>query len=72
MWAVSKFEDLVQYNEGFKTNLISTPAQIADPILLRRSLGADILLAAILHYDDEIALFSEQALPFGAEAREGG
>ena len=72
MWAVSKFEDLVQYNEGFKTNLISTPAQIADPILLRRSLGVDILLAAVLHCDDEIALFGEQALPFSAEAQEGG
>ena len=24
-WAKSTFEDLVQYNDGFKTNLIGTP-----------------------------------------------
>lgn len=30
MWADSKFEDLVQYNDGFKTKLIGTPEQIVD------------------------------------------
>jgi FMNH2-dependent dimethyl sulfone monooxygenase len=29
-WAKSSFEDLVQYNDGFKTNLIGTPRQIAE------------------------------------------
>src|SRR5690606_6498589 len=32
-WAKSSFEDLVQYNEGFKTNLIGTPRQIAERIV---------------------------------------
>lgn len=63
MWANSKFEDLVQYNDGFKTKLIGTPAQIADRILLLKSLGIHILLVAFLHYDDEIQQFGEQILP---------
>ncbi|KAL9612089.1 MAG: hypothetical protein Q9167_003311 [Letrouitia subvulpina] len=63
MWANSKFEDLVQYNDGFKTKLIGTPQQIADRILLLKSLGVDIVLLAFLHYDDEIQSFGEQVLP---------
>ena len=63
MWANSKFEDLVQYNDGFKTKLIGTPEQIADRILLLKSLGVSILLVAFLHYDEEIEQFGEQVLP---------
>ena len=63
MWANSKFEDLVQYNDGFKTKLIGTPEQIADRILLLKSLGVDILLIAFLHYDEEIQQFGDQILP---------
>ena len=32
MWADSSFEDLVQYNDGFSTQLIGTPEQIADRV----------------------------------------
>ncbi|EAT91759.1 hypothetical protein SNOG_00264 [Parastagonospora nodorum SN15] len=39
MWANSNLEDLVQYNDGFKTKLIGTKEQIADRILLLKSLG---------------------------------
>ena len=28
-WAKSTFEDLVQYNDGFKTNLIGTPRPVS-------------------------------------------
>ncbi len=63
MWANSKFEDLVQYNDGFKTKLIGTPEQIADRILLLKSLGVNILLTAFLHYDEEVQLFGEKVLP---------
>lgn len=63
MWANSKFEDLVQYNDGFKTKLIGTPEQIADRMLLLKSLSIDVLLVAFLHYDDEIQQFGEQVLP---------
>jgi len=63
MWADSKFEDLVQYNDGFKTKLIGTKEQIADRILLLKSLGIDIMLVAVLHYDEEIELFGKTVLP---------
>ncbi|KAI9798851.1 MAG: hypothetical protein M1833_004354 [Piccolia ochrophora] len=63
MWANSKFEDLVQYNDGFKTKLIGTPVQIADRIVLLKSLGIDIVLTGFLHYDEEIQSFGEQVLP---------
>lgn len=63
MWADSKFEDLVQYNDGFKTKLIGTKEQVADRILLLKSLGIDILLLAFLHYEEDIGAFGEQVLP---------
>ena len=62
MWANSKFEDLVQYNDGFKTKLIGTPEQISKRILLLKSLGVNILLVAFLHYDEEIQQFGDQVL----------
>ena len=62
MWANSKFEDLVQYNDGFKTKLIGTPEQIAERIMLLKSLGIGILLVAFLHYEQEIQQFGEQVL----------
>lgn len=63
MWANSKFEDLVQYNDGFKTKLIGTKEQIAERICLIKSLGVSILLVAFLHYDEEIEQFGREVLP---------
>ncbi|KAI9700153.1 MAG: hypothetical protein M1820_006935 [Bogoriella megaspora] len=63
MWANSKFEDLVQYNDGFKTKLIGTYEQIAERIVLLKSLGVSILLVAFLHYEEEIQLFGDKVLP---------
>ena len=37
MWANSKFKDLVQYNDGFKTKLIGTKEQIAERIVMCKS-----------------------------------
>ncbi|KAJ7507551.1 alkanesulfonate monooxygenase [Mycena galericulata] len=72
MWADSKFEDLVQYNDGFKTKLIGTKIQIADRILLLKRLGVEILLLAFMHYEDEIQQFGEQVLPLVRQlAKEG-
>lgn len=62
MWADSKFEDLVQYNDGFKTKLIGTKEQIADRILLLKSLGVSLVLTAFLHYEDEIEQFGKEVL----------
>ena len=72
MWANSKFEDLVQYNDGFKTKLIGTPEQIVDRILLLKSLGISILLTAFLHYDEEIQQFGDQILPLVREKEAEG
>jgi alkanesulfonate monooxygenase SsuD/methylene tetrahydromethanopterin reductase-like flavin-dependent oxidoreductase (luciferase family) len=63
MWADSKFEDLVQYNDGFKTKLIGTKEQVADRILLLKSLGIDIVLLAFLHYEDDIEHYGREVLP---------
>ncbi|OCT50571.1 Alkanesulfonate monooxygenase [Cladophialophora carrionii] len=72
MWANSKFEDLVQYNDGFKTKLIGTPEQIADRILLLKSLGVSILLTAFLHYDEEIERFGKDVIPLVRQLEEEG
>ena len=40
-WAKSSFEDLVQYNDGFRSNLIGTPEQIAERILALKDAGAE-------------------------------
>ena len=63
MWPDSKFEDIVQYNDGFKTKLIGTKEQVADRILLLKSLGIDIVLLAFLHYEEDIEAFGEQVIP---------
>ena len=41
MWANSNFEDLVQYNDGFKTGLIGTPEQIAERIVAAQGAGRE-------------------------------
>ena len=49
-WAKSSFADLVQYNDGFKTNLIGTPRQIAERIVALKAVGVDLVLAGFLHF----------------------
>jgi alkanesulfonate monooxygenase SsuD/methylene tetrahydromethanopterin reductase-like flavin-dependent oxidoreductase (luciferase family) len=44
MWADSTFEDLVQYNDGFRTQLIGTPEQIAERVAAYRKRGVDLIL----------------------------
>ncbi|OQO14333.1 hypothetical protein B0A48_01209 [Cryoendolithus antarcticus] len=72
MWANSKFEDLVQYNDGFKTKLIGTKEQIADRIVLLKSLGVSIILTAFLHYEEEIEQFGREILPLVRELEKKG
>ncbi|TXN85062.1 dimethylsulfone monooxygenase SfnG [Methylobacterium sp. WL8] len=62
-WAKSTFEDLVQYNDGFKTNLIGTPDQIAERILALKDAGTDLALLAFLHFQEEVAYFGEHIIP---------
>ncbi|MGG3798673.1 dimethylsulfone monooxygenase SfnG [Metabacillus fastidiosus] len=63
MWAESTFEDLVQYNDGFKTGLIGTAEQVADRIIEYKKIGVDIILTGFLHYDEELQAFGEKVLP---------
>jgi alkanesulfonate monooxygenase len=72
MWANSKFKDLVQYNDGFKTKLIGTKEQIAERIVLLKSLGASIILTAFLHYEEEIEQFGREVIPLVRELEKQG
>jgi dimethylsulfone monooxygenase len=73
MWADSSFEDLVQYNDGFRTQLIGTPEQVARRIVAYRRLGVDLILAGFLHYKEEVERFGRDVLPIvrELEARDG-
>ncbi|WP_267420862.1 dimethylsulfone monooxygenase SfnG [Methylobacterium sp. GC_Met_2] len=62
-WAKSSFEDLVQYDDGFRTNLIGTPDQIAERILALKDAGADLALLAFLHFQEEVAYFGTHVIP---------
>mgnify|MGYP002656175186 FL=1 len=62
-WAKSTFEDLVQYNDGFRTNLIGTPKQIAERIIELKKVGVDLVLSGFLHFIEEVEYFGEKVLP---------
>jgi FMNH2-dependent dimethyl sulfone monooxygenase len=63
MWAESSFEDLVQYNDGFKTQLIGTAEQVADRVIEYKKLGVDLNLLCFLHVKEEIEQFGDKVLP---------
>ena len=63
MWADSSFEDLVQYNDGFKTQLIGTPEEIADRIIEFKKVGVNLMLTCYLHFTEEVAAFGRDVLP---------
>lgn len=62
-WAKSSFEDLVQYNDGFRSNLIGTPQQIAERIIGLKDAGADLILLGFLHFQEEVEYFGKHVLP---------
>ncbi|EIC31545.1 MULTISPECIES: dimethylsulfone monooxygenase SfnG [Methylomicrobium] len=62
-WAKSTFEDLVQYNDGFKTNLIGTPEQIAERIVALKAAGVDLVLTGFLHFQEEVEYFGQRVIP---------
>jgi FMNH2-dependent dimethyl sulfone monooxygenase len=67
MWADSTFEDLVQYNDGFRTQLIGTAEQVAERIIAYRKIGVDLILAGFLHFQEEIEAFGRQVMPIVRE-----
>eukprot|EP01031_Cornospumella_fuschlensis_P047284 gene47284-57916_t len=69
-WAKSSFEDLVQYNDGFKTNLIGTPRQIAERIVALKAVGVDLILSGFLHFQEEVEYFGQHVLPLVRELEE--
>lgn len=70
-WASSTFEDLVQYNDGFRTNLIGTPQQIAERIVHLKSIGVDLVLSGFLHFQEEVEYFGRNVLPLVRELEAG-
>jgi len=71
-WAKSTFEDLVQYNDGFKTNLIGTPEQIAERIVALKQAGVDLILGGFLHFQEEVEYFGKRILPLVRELESRG
>jgi FMNH2-dependent dimethyl sulfone monooxygenase len=67
MWADSSFEDLVQYNDGFRTGLIGTAEQVAERIVEYRQLGVDLILAGYLHFQEEVEAFGREVIPMVRE-----
>jgi len=66
-WAKSTFADLVQYNDGFKTNLIGTPRQIAERIIALKAVGVDLVLLGFLHFQEEVEFFGKKVIPIVRE-----
>jgi FMNH2-dependent dimethyl sulfone monooxygenase len=67
MWQDSSFEDLVQYNDGFRTGLIGAPEQVAERILDYKRLGVNLLLLGYLHFHEEVEHFGRHVLPIVRE-----
>ena len=71
MWADSSFEDLVQYNDGFRTGLIGTAEQVAERIVEYRKLGVDLILGGFLHFQEEVEAFGRDVIPIVREMEVG-
>jgi len=62
-WAKSSFNDLIQYNDGFRSNLIGTPRQVAQRILDLKDAGAELVLLGFLHFQEEVEFFGREVIP---------
>ncbi|MEH1972347.1 MAG: dimethyl sulfone monooxygenase SfnG [Nostoc sp.] len=69
MWANSNFEDLVQYNDGFRSGLIGTAEQVADKIRQFHEVGVDLILGGFLHYTDDLPAFGKTVIPIVRELK---
>ena len=67
MWADSTLDDLVQKNDGFRTQLIGTPEQIAERIAAYGKRGVDLILGGFLHFQEEIEYCGSRVLPLVRE-----
>jgi FMNH2-dependent dimethyl sulfone monooxygenase len=69
-WATSSFEDLVQYNDGFRPGLVGTPEQVARRILEYKEVGVDLVLGGFLHFLEDVEYFGKRVLPIVRELEE--
>ncbi|MBY5406749.1 dimethylsulfone monooxygenase SfnG [Rhizobium leguminosarum] len=69
-WAKSSFEDLIQYNDGFRSNLIGTPRQVAERVIDLKRAGADLILLGFLHFQEEVEYFGKHVIPLIRELEE--
>ncbi|GAA3932652.1 dimethylsulfone monooxygenase SfnG [Microbacterium soli] len=67
MWADSTFDDLVQYNDGFRTRLFGDAQQIAERIIEYKKRGVDLFLLGFLHFQEELERFGLEVLPIVRE-----
>jgi len=67
MWADSTFEDLVQYNDGFRTQLIGTPEEVAERIVTYKKRGVNLFLLGFLHFQEELEAFGTTVIPLVRE-----
>jgi FMNH2-dependent dimethyl sulfone monooxygenase len=67
MWAQSSFDDLVQYNDGFKSGLVGTPEQVAERIVAYKAAGVNLVLGGFLHYLEDVEHFGKKVLPIVRE-----
>ena len=67
MWQDSTFDDLVQYNDGFRTGLVGTAEQVATRIVEYKRRGVDLMLLGFLHYLEDVADFGAKVLPIVRE-----
>jgi FMNH2-dependent dimethyl sulfone monooxygenase len=70
MWAQSTFDDLVQYNDGFKSGLVGTPQQVAERIVAYKAEGVNLILGGFLHYLEDVEHFGKKVLPIVRELEE--
>ncbi len=63
MWSDSDYNDLIQYNDGFKTGLIGTDEQIIEKIRQLDAIGVDIILSGFLHFTDDLPRFGKEIIP---------
>jgi len=62
-WSRSTAADLVQPNDGFKTDLIGTPEQVARRIMALKQAGIDLVLTGFLHFEEEVEYFGRRVVP---------
>lgn len=67
MWADSSLDDLVQYNDGFRTKLFGDAQQIAERIIEYKKRGVDLFLLGFLHFQEELEHFGETVIPIVRE-----